>query len=145
MTVSGGTIGAYVWDYAGKMDLARFFWDAAIEINPDAAAMDEAASGFRYDRPGGACRSFRDPLWTKRESELTAVDILTPSSTDFEDYWRPFLGGRGPAPAYAMALDEGISSASARADTITNLAAGGWLDPGLPPRAWAVRRRPRSW
>lgn len=24
----------------------------------------------------------------------------------FEDYWQPFLGGQGPAPAYAMSLDE---------------------------------------
>jgi hypothetical protein len=23
---------------------------------------------------------------------------------DFDDYWRPFLGGQGPAPAYAMSL-----------------------------------------
>lgn len=45
VTLSGGTIGAYVWDYAGKMDLMRLFWDAAIEINPDAAAMDE---GIRF-------------------------------------------------------------------------------------------------
>jgi hypothetical protein len=39
------------------------------------------------------------------EVEVTAIDILTPFA-DFEDYWRPFLGGQGPAPAYAMALDE---------------------------------------
>ena len=25
---------------------------------------------------------------------------------DFDDYWTPFLGGQGPAPAYAMSLDE---------------------------------------
>ena len=25
---------------------------------------------------------------------------------DFEDYWRPFLGGQAPAPAYCMSLDE---------------------------------------
>src|SRR5262245_13996647 len=31
VTENGGTIGAYVWDYAGKMELMQFFWDAAIE------------------------------------------------------------------------------------------------------------------
>ena len=28
----GGTVGAYVWDYAGKMQLLRYFWDAAAEL-----------------------------------------------------------------------------------------------------------------
>src|SRR5262249_55807501 len=30
----GGTVAAYVWDYAGKMKLMRYFWDAAVELNP---------------------------------------------------------------------------------------------------------------
>jgi hypothetical protein len=25
---------------------------------------------------------------------------------DFDDYWQPFLGGQGPAPAHAMSLPE---------------------------------------
>ncbi|HKC12044.1 MAG TPA: class I SAM-dependent methyltransferase, partial [Vicinamibacteria bacterium] len=29
VTVGGGTIAAYVWDYAGKMELMRLFWDSA--------------------------------------------------------------------------------------------------------------------
>ena len=24
----------------------------------------------------------------------------------FDDYWAPFLGGQGPAPGYAMSLEE---------------------------------------
>ena len=35
VTVSGGTVGAYVRDYAGKMDLMRLFWDAAVELDPN--------------------------------------------------------------------------------------------------------------
>ena len=102
VTVDGGTIGAYVWDYAGKMDLMRFFWDAAVEIDPDAAAMDEGAR-FPMCRPEPLTDFFvRAGL---REIEITAIDILT-HFRDFEDYWRPFLGGQGPAPAFAMALDE---------------------------------------
>lgn len=37
--------------------------------------------------------------------EVMAIDILTAFAI-FEDYWQPFLGGQGPAPAYAMSLDE---------------------------------------
>ena len=38
--------------------------------------------------------------------DVTAIDVPTPFAS-FEDYWQPFLGGQGPAPAYAMSLDEG--------------------------------------
>jgi SAM-dependent methyltransferase len=36
----GGTIGAYVWDYAGQYEFARRFWDAACAIDPRAGAYD---------------------------------------------------------------------------------------------------------
>jgi SAM-dependent methyltransferase len=102
VTGSGGTIGAYVWDYAGKMELIRFFWDAAVELNPDAASMDE---GIRFPlcRPEALVELFASAGLDG--VEMTAIDISTPFAS-FEDYWQPFLGGQGPAPAYAMALDE---------------------------------------
>jgi SAM-dependent methyltransferase len=37
---SGGTIAAYVWDYADGYEFARRFWDAALSIDPRAAAYD---------------------------------------------------------------------------------------------------------
>lgn len=100
VTSNGGTIGAYVWDYAGKMELMRFFWDAAVQLNPDAARIDE---GMRFP----LCRP--KPLVELFESaglngvEVLAIDIPTPFAS-FEDYWQPFLGGQGPAPAYAMSM-----------------------------------------
>jgi hypothetical protein len=92
-------------------------------------------SGFRYVVQGRLL-IFSRPL-DYREVEVTALDILTPF-TDFEDYWRPFLGGQGPAPAYAMALDE---TARARLrDRIRSripLQADGSIC--FTARAWAVR------
>jgi len=106
VTVNGGAIGAYVWDYAGKMELMRFFWDAAVELNPDATPdvvrMDEGVR-FPLCRPEALVELFASS--GLNEVEVTAIDIPTPFSS-FEDYWRPFLGGQGPAPAYAMSLDE---------------------------------------
>jgi ubiquinone/menaquinone biosynthesis C-methylase UbiE len=29
----GGTVAAYVWDYAGQMQLMRYFWDAAVALD----------------------------------------------------------------------------------------------------------------
>jgi ubiquinone/menaquinone biosynthesis C-methylase UbiE len=36
--IAGGTIAAYVWDYAGKMELMRYFWDAAVDLDRAARA-----------------------------------------------------------------------------------------------------------
>jgi SAM-dependent methyltransferase len=38
---SGGEIALYVWDYAGKMELMRHFWDAAIALDPLVRELDE--------------------------------------------------------------------------------------------------------
>ena len=102
VTGNGGTIGAYVWDYAGKMELMRHFWDAAVELNPDAAKMDEGVR-FPLCRPDALMAQFA--VAGLVGPEVTAIDIPTPFAS-FESYWQPFLGGQGPAPAYAMALDE---------------------------------------
>jgi len=134
VTGSGGTIGAYVWDYAGRMELMRFFWDAAVELDPDAARMDE---GIRFPlcRPEALVELFAGAGLDG--AEVTAIDIPTPFAT-FEDYWQPFLGGQGPAPAYAMSLDE---TARARLrDRIRErlpVEANGSIS--LTARAWAAR------
>jgi hypothetical protein len=39
----GGTIAAYVGDYAGEYEFARRSWDAALSIDPRAAALTPAA------------------------------------------------------------------------------------------------------
>lgn len=101
VTANGGTIAAYVWDYAGKMELMRLFWDAAVALDPAAAKMDE---GIRFPlcRPESLTELFTNVGML--DTKVTAIDIAT-NFADFDDYWRPFLGGQGPAPAYAMALD----------------------------------------
>lgn len=134
VTGSGGTIAAYVWDYAGKMELMRYFWDAAVELDPAAAPLDE---GIRFPscRPDALMAQFNAA--GLQQAEVTAIDVPT-RFADFEAYWQPFLGGQGPAPAYAMALDE-----SARARLRERLQqripvqADGSI--ALIARAWAVR------
>jgi SAM-dependent methyltransferase len=101
-TRAGGTVGAYVWDYAGKMDLMRHFWDAAVELDPQTASLDE---GLRFPicRPDAMKALFESA--GLQGAEVTAIDIPT-TFASFDDYWQPFLGGQGPAPAYAMSLDQ---------------------------------------
>jgi SAM-dependent methyltransferase len=134
VTDNGGIIGAYVWDYGGKMELMRFFWDAAVELNPDTARMDEAIR-FPLCRPESLVELFGGA--GLNGVEVMAIDVPTPFAS-FEDYWQPFLGGQGPAPAYAMSLDE---AARARLrDRIREripVEADGSIS--LTARAWAIR------
>lgn len=102
VTSAGGTIGAYVWDYAGRMDLMRQFWAAAVELDSGAAALDEGVR-FSICDPDALVGWFRDGGLV--DAEAVAIDIPTPFAS-FDDYWRPFLGGQGSAPSYAMSLDE---------------------------------------
>jgi SAM-dependent methyltransferase len=130
----GGVIAAYVWDYAGKMDLMRFFWDAAIALDAGAAKLDEGVR-FPLCRPESLEKLFTGA--GLEEVEVKPIDIPTPF-VDFDDYWEPFLGGQGPAPAYAMSLDE-ASRARLRDHIRERLptAADGTIS--LTARAWAAR------
>ncbi|HMA87908.1 MAG TPA: methyltransferase domain-containing protein [Burkholderiales bacterium] len=131
---AGGTIAAYVWDYAGRMELMRMFWDAAVELDPAAARLDEGAR-FPLCRPEPLEKLFAGAGLTG--VEVTPIDIATRFAS-FDDYWQPFLGGQGPAPAYAMSLDD-----AARARLRERIRARLLLEQDgsipLTARAWAVR------
>ncbi len=134
VTRRGGTIAAYVWDYAGRMELMRHFWDAAAELDPQAAQLDE---GLRFPlcNPDGLTELFKAAALV--DVDVTALDIET-RFVDFDDYWQPFLGGQGPAPAYAMSLDESARSAL-RERIRQRLAVQPDGSISMTARAWAVR------
>lgn len=133
VTSQHGTIAAYVWDYAAGMQAIRFFWDAAVELDPDATRLDEAVR-FPLCRPEALHTFFASQL---EHVEVQPIDVATPFA-NFDDYWQPFLGGQGPAPAYAMSLD-----ATARQQLRDRLreripmTTTGTI--ALTARAWAVR------
>jgi SAM-dependent methyltransferase len=130
----GGLIAAYVWDYGDRMELMRYFWDAAVGLDPSAAPLAESAR-FAVCNPG----PLRDLFTAARLEavEVTAIDIATEFES-FDDYWEPFLGGQGPAPAYAVSLDEPQCSAlRERLRAALPVQADGSID--LVARVWAVR------
>lgn len=134
VTAGAGTVAAYVWDYAGKMELMRRFWDAAVELDPGVAKLDEGAR-FPMCKPAALSKLFAGA--GLHQVEVTAIDIATPFP-GFEDYWHPFLGGQGPAPAYAMSLGE--TARDRLRDRIRArmpLQADGSIS--LTARAWAIR------
>ncbi|HSE00551.1 MAG TPA: class I SAM-dependent methyltransferase, partial [Burkholderiales bacterium] len=130
----GGTVAGYVWDYAGKMELMRYFWDAVIALRPADLERDEGRR-FPICHPGPLQQLFeRSGL---RKVEVRSIDVPT-HFRNFEDYWTPFLGGQFPAPDYAMSLDEAARAAlRERIRTHLPIAADGSIP--LIARAWAVR------
>jgi SAM-dependent methyltransferase len=102
VTRTGGTVAAYVWDYAGRMAWLRHFWDAARALDPGAARQDEGRR-FPICQPGPLGDLFsRGGLAHVR---VEALDIET-RFVDFDDYWTPFLSGQFPGPQYLATLEE---------------------------------------
>jgi len=129
-----GIVGAYVWDYVESMQFMRYFWDAAIELDPEAVAFDEGRR-FPLCQPDALEKLFRNA--GLREVETRAIDVETTFS-DFDDFWRPFLGGQGPAPSYLMSLqDEHRERLRQRLQAMLPRAVDGSIP--LIARAWAVR------
>lgn len=132
----GGTIAAYVWDYAGRMELMRYFWDVAVELNPDARQLDEGVR-FPLCRPNALKDVFQNAGLI--EIAVAPIEICT-CFRDFDDYWIPFLGGQGPAPSYAMSLDE-PSRTRLRNRIRERLPIQGDGSIPLVARAWAIKSR----
>ena len=129
-----GVVAAYVWDYAGKMQLMRHFWNAAVALDSTAFELDEGRR-FPICKP----QPLRDLFQGAglKDVDVRAIDIAT-DFQDFDDYWLPFLGGQAPAPSYAMALSE--KRRTALRERIRNSLPCA-LDGSIPlvARAWAVR------
>jgi SAM-dependent methyltransferase len=130
----GASIGFYVWDYpGGGMEIMRTFWQAAVELDPGAADLTEDKR-FPFCTPDGL-RALAGSAGLVPEVE--AIEVPTVFK-DFDDYWRPFTLGAGPAPGYCASLvpdardrlkERLRASLPTREDGAIHLAA----------RAWAVR------
>ncbi len=134
VTKPGGTIAAYVWDYAGEMQMLRHFWNAAVALDPAARELDEGVR-FTICKPEPLAALFRDA--GLKDVTARAIDVLTVFS-DLNDFWSPLLNGQGPAPNYAASLsaERGVALRD-RIRSNLPLAPDGSIS--LIARAWAVR------
>ncbi len=130
----GGTVAAYVWDYAGKMELMRYFWDAAVALDRAAFDLDEGRR-FPICHPTPLAELFAQA--GLHAVEVRPIDVPT-RFRDFDDYWSPFLGGQAPAPGYALSLSEERRGAL-RDQIRANLPTSQDGSINLIARAWAVR------
>jgi len=131
---AGGVVAVYVWDYAGRMEMMRHFWNAVAALDP-AARDQDAGPRFPICQPDPLAEVFRNA--GLRDTKVRPIEIST-HFRDFDDYWSPFLGGQGPAPSHAMSLSE-----ERRAALRERIRAGLPFAPDgsipLVARVWAVR------
>ena len=134
-TRAGGVVAAYVWDYAGEMQMMRRFWDAAVALDANAFPLDEGRR-FPLCHPEPLANLFRDAGLT--DVSVRPIDVPT-VFRNFDDYWMPFLGGQAPAPGYCMSLSE--ERRAALRDRIQTVLQPTDSDGSicLIARAWAVR------
>jgi len=132
----GGTVACYVWDYSGDMQIMRWFWDAAVDLDPAALAQSESTR-FGFCRP--------EPLRVMATAagladvDVFPIDVPTVFA-DFDDYWAPFLVASAPAPSYAQSLDA-AGRARLRETLRERLPTADDGSIPLTARAWAVRGR----
>jgi SAM-dependent methyltransferase len=130
----GGTVAAYVWDYADGMQMMRHFWDAAGALDPRARELDEGRR-FPLCKPEPLTNLFRRA--GLEVVEVRAIDVPT-VFRNFDDYWSPFLGGQAPAPGYAMSLSQ-EQRVALRERIRASLPTNSQGEHHLIARAWAVR------
>lgn len=137
VTVDGGVVAAYVWDYADGMQMIRRFWDAAVALDPAAADIDEAAR-FPICRPRPLSELFEASGLAG--VQVSALEIST-EFRSFSEYWEPMLGAQGPIPTYVASLgEEERHRLAGQLEDALPTASGGSIS--LIARAWAVRGRP---
>jgi hypothetical protein len=133
-TSKGGMVASYVWDYADGMKFLRYFWDAVNDLDGNASGLDEGRR-FPICRPEALRKLFVKA--GLRDIAVDAIEVPTEFAS-FDDYWRPFEGGQGPAPGYVAALDT-QKRAELKKRLHETLPIGRDGSIRLTAKAWAVR------
>ena len=130
----GGTLAAYVWDYAEGMQFLRIFWEEAAAVDPCAADQDEGRR-FPLCHPESLANLLRHAGMAAVSTTSLEIDTVFPN---FDDFWSPFLAGTGPAPSYVAALDaDARSQLALRLKRRLHTSASGSIR--LAARAFGVR------
>jgi SAM-dependent methyltransferase len=140
VTRPGGIVAAAVWDFRGGLVYQRLLWDSAAAIDPQAARIRDRLFSAPLALPDGLERLFARAGLARVERASLTVRM---DYADFDDYWRPLLGGQGPVGSYVAALDperrravEAIVRAaylSGAPDGPRSLLAAAWAVRGIVP------------
>ena len=98
---SGSTVAATRWDARGGMVMSRMFVDTAAVLETRAHELRARAFTRPLGHPGDLGRAWRD-AGLKDVKEVTL--IIRVEFENFDDYWRPYMGGQGPYAEYVSRL-----------------------------------------
>jgi ubiquinone/menaquinone biosynthesis C-methylase UbiE len=136
VTKPGGVVAASVWDYPGGFTFVRMFADTA-------AVLDQSGENYRAKQMS-ALFTGPDELateWTRlRLQDVDQTSLLIRMDFEnFDDYWKPWLGGQGTVGAYVISLSQ---EKRVRLEHYLRLAYLGGRPDGrrsFTATAWAVR------
>jgi SAM-dependent methyltransferase len=99
VTKDGGAVGACVWDHVGGRGPFAAFWSAARDLDP---GVDDE-SGLAGTRAGHL-----EELCAAADLKVVESSALTVRRRyeTFDDWWRPYTYGVGPAGGYVASLDD---------------------------------------
>jgi SAM-dependent methyltransferase len=107
VTRPGGPLAACVWDYVSGGAPLALFWRVARELDPDAPGEDALPGAGE----GQLVELFeRAGLTDVRGGSVSSVVRFG----SFDEWWRPYTYGVGPAGAYVAGLDEDRRAALTR-------------------------------
>lgn len=101
VTRPGGTVVVCGWDFRGGLVYQRLLWDTAAVLDPAAAKIRDRLFAAPLALPEG----MSDLLHmaglggVERRSLTIRMDFM-----NFDDYWKPLLGGQGPVGGYVAEL-----------------------------------------
>jgi len=136
VTQPGGIVAAAVMDFRGGAVFQRLFWDTACGIDPQAHDRRARLFSAKPALPGGLRELFVSAGLERIEEHLITFRM---DYTNFEDYWRPLLGGQGPIGSYVAAL---AGDLQARLEAAVRAAYCAGAPDGaraMSATAWAVR------
>lgn len=127
VTGEGGVVAACVWDLAAGRAPITPFWRAAKELDPRVEGEAQRAGAGEGQLP----ELFSQAGLTEIEEEALPVAVEHPT---FDEWWRPFTLGVGPAGAYFQQLEP------ARQQELEQRLREQLGEPiSLETRAWAAR------
>jgi SAM-dependent methyltransferase len=132
----GGIVGAYVWDFDGKMQMLTHFWNTVEALDPSTEDSSEDPR-FAICKPEPFAELFRAA--GLHDVEVRAIDAPTVFK-DFDDFWTPFLRGEAPAQQHTASLSpERRALLRDRLRTSLPIIGNGSIP--MIARAWAAKGR----
>jgi SAM-dependent methyltransferase len=136
VTGRDGIVAAAVLDFRGGAVFQRLFWDTACGIDLQAIERRARLFAAKPALPGGLRDLFAAAGLGRIEESLITFRM---DYDNFDDYWRPLLGGQGPIGSYVEGLAGDLQARLEAAVCAAYCAGAADGARALSATAWAVR------